>query len=109
MIEFGIARGRTGDRTQAAANLPPTLGHNRVNGALRRGVRGLLLLAQRRPELADQVGGADNLLAQAAQELDRPGIHHRHVHDVVIGRVLHSHGARAGEHRREARVQLLPA
>ncbi len=40
-------------------------------------------------ELADEVGGADDLLAQAAEEFDGARVDHGDVHDVVVGRVLH--------------------
>ena len=70
---------------------------------------GDLLGGEHRFKLADEVGGADDPLAQAAQELDRPSVHHRHIHDGVIGRVLHGQGARARQHRLQASGQLLPA
>ena len=72
-------------------------------------MRGHLLLAQNGFKAADQVGRTDNPLAQPAQKFDRSGVHHRDVHDGVIGRVLHGHGARSGQHRFQPDLQLLPA
>ena len=69
----------------------------------------ICFLAEDGLKLADQIGGADDLLAQAAQKFDGAGIDHGDVHDGVVGRVLHGEAAGAGEHGLEARGQLLPA
>jgi hypothetical protein len=74
---------------QAAGHLLPALGQNRVDGLLRDAVAGDLLLAQHRLKLAHQVGRTHDLLAQPAQKLHRPRVHHRDIHDGVVGRVLH--------------------
>jgi hypothetical protein len=52
-------------------------------------VGGDLVLGEDGFKLADEVGGADDLLAERAEELDGAGIDHGDVHDVVVGRVLH--------------------
>ena len=107
--ELGELAGRAGGGTQSAADLAPGLLQNDVDGALGGLVAGDLLLVEDGFELADQVGGADDLLAQAAQELDRAGVHHGDVHDGVVGRVLHGDARVAVEHYFQARGQLLPA
>ena len=68
-----------------------------------------LLLGEHGFELADEVGGADDLLADAAQEFDGAGVDHGDVHDGVVGRVLHGDAFGSGEHRFEAGGQFLPA
>jgi hypothetical protein len=65
--------------------LPPAFGQQIINGALRDLVRRDLIGREHGLELADEVSRADDLLAERAQKLDRPRIHHRHVHDVVVG------------------------
>ena len=89
VIEFVIRAGAASAGAQTAANLLPAFGENGVDGPLRDAVAGDLLVAEHRFKLAHQVGGADNLLAQPAQKLHRARIHHRDVHDGVVGRVLH--------------------
>ena len=95
-------------RAQAAAHLLPAFGEDGVDGHLRDGVAGDLLLVQHRLKLADQVGGADDLLAQAAQELDGSGVDHGDVHDGVVGRVLHG-DARARRTSMASRPAAAPA
>ena len=53
------------------------------------GVGGDLVGGEDGFKLADEVGGADDLFAEGAEEFDGAGIDHGDVHDVVVGRVLH--------------------
>jgi hypothetical protein len=48
--------------------------------------------------MADEVGGADDLLAEAAEEFDGAGVDHGDVHDGVARGVLHGDVGGAGEH-----------
>ncbi len=43
-------------------------------------------------ELADEVGGADDLFADVAEEFDGAGVDHGDVHDGVARGVLHGDG-----------------
>ena len=109
VIVFRV-RNWTAERgTQAARNLLPALGKNVVDGALGYGVRFHLLGGEHSFKLADQIGGADDVFAEAANKLDGARIDHGDVHDVVIGRVLHGDGAEAGEHSLNAHGKLLPS
>ncbi len=90
-------------------DLLPAFFENFVNGHLGDGVAEDLLLSEHGFELADEVGGADDLFADAAEEFDRAGIDHGNVHDGVVGRVLHGDAFRLGQHGFEARGELLPA
>ena len=96
-------------RAQAAGDLAPALGEDGVDGALGDGVAGDLLGGEDGFKLADEVGGADDLLAEGAQELDGAGVDHGDVHDGVVGRVLHGDAVGAGEHGLKAGGELLPA
>ena len=80
-----------------------------VDGALRGGVAGNLIVGEDGFKLADEIGGGDDLFAQAAQEFDRAGIDHGDVHDVVVRRVLHGDLLLVLEQILEPRVQFLPA
>ena len=60
-------------------------------------------------KLADEVGGADDVFAEAAEELDRAGIDHGDVHDVVVGRVLHGDGAEPASMASRPAREFLPA
>ena len=94
---------------EPAGDLLPAFGEEGVDGALRDGVAGDLLVGENGFELADEVGGADDLLAEAAEEFDGAGIDHGDVHDVVVGRVLHGDAFLVLEEILETRVQFLPA
>ena len=87
----------------------PTLLQNMVDGPLRDDVRGSLLFAQDRFEVAHQIGRAHDLLIQAAQKLDRPRVDHRDVHDGVVRRVLHGDGGRPTQHGLKAGREFEPA
>jgi hypothetical protein len=108
-VEFGEARRCCRRWGAGAGHLAPGLGEDGVDGLLRDAVAGDLLRGQDRFKLADEVGGADDLLAEAAQEFDGAGVDHGDVHDGVVGGVLHGDAARAGEHGFEAGGKLLPA
>ena len=97
---------RTG--TKAAADLLPGFGDDFVDGSLRGLWLAICSFGQDGFKLADEIGGADNFFAEAAQELDGSGIDHRDVHDVVIGRVLHGDLFLVLEEILQARVQFLP-
>ena len=108
-VEFANADGAARSGTQAARDCLPGLGDNGIDGALRDGVACYLLVGENSFELADQIGRADDLFADGAQELHGAGVDHGNVHDVVQGRVLHSHALEAGEHDLKAGVEFLPA
>ncbi len=69
---------------------------------------GDLLRSQHGLEAADQVGGADNGLAQFPQHLHGSRIHQRYVHDGVARRVLHGQPGVWLKHGAQAGFQLLP-
>ena len=52
-------------------------------------VRCHLRVGQRRFKARDQVGRADNLLAEAAHQLQHARVDQRDVRNLVVGRVLH--------------------
>ena len=98
----------------AAVARPPTnllkcRGGDRIHRVARAEVRFDLLLGPGGFELRHQVGRAEDVFAQAADQFDgaarRPA---RCEHD-VIGRVLHGNVAMAGKHRLHVIEQLLPA
>ena len=49
-------------------------------------------------ELGDEVGGADDILAEAADHVGGTGIDHGDGKDDVVGRVLHGHIAIGSKH-----------
>ena len=59
-------------------------------------------------EEADEVGGADDLLAEGADELDGAGVDHGDVHDGVARGVLHGDGDGAIEEELEFLLEFLP-
>ena len=87
----------------------PAFGEDGVDGALGDGVAGNLVGGENGLKLADEIGRADDLLAERAEELDGAGIDHGDVHDVVVGRVLHGDVFLVLEEVLEAHVQFLPA
>src|ERR1017187_10396072 len=105
VVELGVWASA---RAHSAANHSPALGQNRVDGPLRDPVAGDLFFTQDRLKNADKVSRTYNPLAQPAQKLDRAGVHHRDVHDVIVGRVLHGQRARSRQHRLQAGGQFLP-
>ena len=60
-------------------------------------------------KLDDEVGGADDLLADGAEEFDGARIDHGDVHDVVVGGVLHGDVFLILEEILQPQVQFLPA
>ncbi len=58
-------------------------------------------------KLLHQVGRADDLAAQSAHHLDRPGIHHGDVGDGIPRRILHGHFPSATQQPRQVLAQLL--
>jgi hypothetical protein len=109
VVELGELAGTARRGAQPPADFAPAFGEEVVNELLRRRVGGHLFLGEHGFELAYQVGGADDLFAQAAEEVDGAGVDHGDVHDVVIGRELHGQAARAGEHGVQAGGEFLPA
>ena len=99
---------KAGARAKVAADLKPCLGENGVDGLLGDGVARDLLPGEHGLKLADEVGGADHLLAEGTEKVDGAGIDHGDVHDVVVGGELHGHALGAGEHGLESGVKLLP-
>ena len=71
-----------------------------VGGELRVGEDGF--------EVADEVGGGDDLFAEGAEEFDGAGVDHGDVHDGVARGVLHGDVGCAGEEGLELGLELLP-
>jgi hypothetical protein len=71
-------------------------------------VGGELLVGEDGFELADEVGGGDDLFAQVAEEFDGAGVNHGDVHDGVAGGVLHGDSGCAGEECGELGFEFLP-
>ena len=86
----------------------PAGGEDGVEAALGFKVRGDLMLGEDGLEDADEVGGADDVLAHGAHQLDGAGIDHGDVHDGVARGVLHGDGGGAVEHGFELVLELLP-
>ena len=95
-------------RTQTPADLLPALFEEIVDGNLCDGVAENLLLGKNGLKLADEVGGTDDLLADAAEELYGASIDHGDVHNVVVGRILHGDPMKSVEHGLKTRGQFLP-
>ena len=77
---------------RCGARLPdllPAFGEDAVDLFLGGVVGGDLGVGEDGFELADEVGGADDLLAQLAEEFDGAGVDHGDVHDGVARGVLH--------------------
>ena len=70
---------------QTTADFLPAFLEDFVDGFLRDGVAGDLFLGEDGFKLADEVGGADDLFADAAEEFDRACVDHGDVHDGVVG------------------------
>ena len=68
-----------------------------VDGSLRDKVGGDLRVGEDGFEVADEIGGADDVFAELAKELDGAGVDHGDVHDGVAGGVLHGDAGGAGE------------
>ena len=68
-----------------------------------------LFVEQRGLEARDQVGGADDVLAKAADQFHRAGVHQRDGEHDVVRRVLHGEVAVRRQHGLEIFEQLLPA
>ena len=90
------------------ADALPTGSEHTVEAFLRSEVRGDLVFGENGFELADEVGGADDLLAERAQDFDRTRVDHGDVHDGVARRILHRDLCGAGEHGFQAALKLLP-
>ena len=108
-VEFGDLPFTPIGGAQTAADFFPALLKDFVDGHLGDGVADDLLFREDGLELAYEVGGADDLLAEAAQEFNSAGIDHGDVHDVVVGRVLHGDPAEPVEHGLQTGRELLPA
>jgi len=67
-----------------------------------------LFIAQRCLELSDEIPGADDLMAEASDDLYRSGIHHADVEDQIVWRVLHRDAPESREHRFQLNRQLVP-
>ncbi len=73
----------------AFADFFKRLGHNGVDAVAGGEVRLDLRVAPGGFELGDQVGGTDNVLAQAAQQVDRAAIDQRNCEHAIVRGVLH--------------------
>ena len=85
----------------AVAHAPADLLESRrgdgVDRIARREMRLDLLLGQGRFKLRHQVAGADHVLAQSADQIDRARVHQRNGEDQIVGRILHRDIAMIGE------------
>src|SRR6266849_5951199 len=84
-------------------------GGNCVDGVARSEVRLDLLLAPSSFKQCYQVGGADYVLSQTAQQFNSPAIDQRNGEDDVVGRILHGDITAGCEHRLQSVEQLLPS
>ena len=66
------------------------------------------LLVDERLELLDEVGGRDDLVPEAPDDLDRSRVDDRHVRNIVERRILHGELLRLAEHLLDGRVELSP-
>ncbi len=82
---------------------------NGVDAVARREVRLDLLFAPGGFELRHQVRGTDDVLSQAAQQVDGAAVHQRNGEHAVVRRVLHGQVAMLGENRFQLVEQFLPA
>ena len=94
--------------TSVVGDVLPAGGEDAVEALLRGVVRGDLVLGEDGLEEADEIGGADDILAEGADELYRSGVDHRDVHDGVARRVLHRDLRGAFEHFGEILFEFLP-
>src|SRR6185437_11657925 len=93
---------------RAVVDVVPAGGEDAVESLLRSVVRGDLVFGEDGLEEADKIGGADDILAEGADELYRSGVDHRDVHDGVARRVLHRDPGGAFEHLSEILFEFLP-
>ena len=93
----------------APADFLKGCGHDRIHAVAGGKVSLDLFFAPGRFELRDQVGGADHVLPQSAQQLDGAAIDQRDSEDDVVGRILHGDVAVRCEHRLQGVEQLLPS
>ena len=91
------------------SNFLESLGSNGIDHIARRKVRLDLLIRQCRFKLRNQVGRADNILAQPADHVRRPRIHHRNREDKIVRRVLHRHIAMRSQNLLQGVEQFLPS
>jgi hypothetical protein len=101
LVGGGIAAGGFADEAPAG-------GEDGVEAALGFEVGGDLGFGEDSLEDADEVGGADDVLAEFAEELDGARVDHGDVHDGVAWGVLHGDGGRAVEEGDELGFELLP-
>ena len=91
-----------------APKLVPSGAQNFVELALGGEVRFDLRLGEDGFKDADEIGRANDVFAEGAEEFDGAGIDHRDVHDGVARRVLHGDLRRAFRHGSEFGFELLP-
>ena len=92
----------------AGADLFPAGVEDGVDGFLGDVVGGELRVGEDGFEVADEVGGGDDLFAEVAEEFDGAGVDHGDVHDGVARGVLHGDFGCAGEEGLELGLELLP-
>jgi hypothetical protein len=92
----------------AGADLAPAFGEDVVEAALGFVVGGDLGFGEDGFEVADQVGGRDDVFFEGAEEFYCARVDERDVHDGVARGVLHGDLCRAGEHGLEFGFELLP-
>ena len=93
----------------AAADFLEGLGGDGVDGVAGLEVSLDLVVGPSGFELGDEVGGADDVLAQAADHVGGARIDHGNCKYNIVGRVLHGDVAVGGEHLLEAVEELLPS
>ena len=96
-------------RADAAADFLEGLGGDGVDGVAGFEVSLDLVVGPSGFKLSDEVGGADDIFAKAANEIGGASVDHGDGKDDIVGRVLHGDVAVGGEHLLEAVEQLLPS
>ncbi len=92
----------------AGADLFPGGVEDLVDVFLRDVVGGELRVGEDGFEMADEIGGGDEVFAEGAEEFDGAGVDHGDVHDGVAGGVLHGDFCCAGEESLELGFEFLP-
>ncbi len=83
-------------------------GHDLVHRIAGGEVSGDLCVGESGLEAGYEIGGRDDLDAEAADEFEHAAIDERDVHDVIVGRVLHGDAAVRLEDGLQLLVQLAP-
>src|ERR1700733_1119433 len=96
-LDHGVLRG-SGAGAHTTADLAEAGLKDGVDLGLRLVVALLLLGCEDSLEATDEIGGADDGLAQLTKDFDGAGVYHRDVHDGIARRVLHGDALCSREH-----------